>query len=95
MPESKRTDPATGLHLDDSGQIALNPMTGWIAASGIGMNAVLAIEYLSSPEELRTASRSQIQFVLTPQQCLEVSVTLTKLANKILENSAKDNGPAN
>ena len=70
---------------DSDGNIIANPVTGWTSASFAEMTVVLAIHYASTLQALESGENKSIQFVLTPQQCLELAARLTILANSALD----------
>ena len=73
------------LGKDSSGNIVVHPVTEWATAPLAGMYALLAFEYRL--EELSNETGA-VQFVLTPQQCLELAEVLTRRAKEILGPSA-------
>jgi hypothetical protein len=79
---------------DSDGNIITNPVTGWTSAWFAGMTVVLAIRYASTPQALESGENKSIQFVLTPQQCLELAARLTTLANSVLDQPPSSK-PAN
>ena len=60
------------LETNSDGGIILKPVTGWKILPVAGMSALLAIQYVETPEELEKGNSKQIQLVLMPQQCLGV-----------------------
>jgi hypothetical protein len=86
-------DPRTGLDLDESGNIIMFPVSGWTTVSAMDSAVILALTYLRSPEELQTNSQSQIQFVMTPPQCLEIAEALRRAGEKLM--SATPGGGVN
>ena len=74
---------ASELDKDASGNVILRPVMEWITGTAAETGVILAIRYLESPEQFQTGGK-RVQLVLTPQQCLALSETLTKLANNIL-----------
>lgn len=79
-------DPRQLLETDQNGNIVTKPVTGWITGTVADIDVILAIQYAQSPLELQTGRNKSIQFVLKPQQCLELSEKLKTLANRLLEN---------
>jgi len=79
--------PELELHKDKNGNIATNPVTGWITGTLAGIAVLLAIQYPQTPEEIANPSK-QIQFALMPQQCLELAEKLTTLAKRVLEDQS-------
>jgi hypothetical protein len=79
---------------DEDGNIITNPVTGWVSTTFAEMSVLLAIRYAPTPEALESGDSKSIQFVMTPQQCLELSERLTKLA-KIVLGQALPEKPAN
>ena len=69
---------------DKDGNIITNPVTGWVSSTFAEMGVILAIHYAPTPEALETGEYKVMQFVMTPQQCLELADRLTKLANIVL-----------
>jgi hypothetical protein len=63
------------------------PVTGWITATLAEISVLLAIQYLENPLESESGDRL-IQFVLMPQQCLELAEKLTTLAKRVLEGES-------
>ena len=72
------------LETDRNGQIIAKPVIGWTTATVAGMSVILAIRYIETLAEIETGGKS-LQLALTPQQCLELSETLTRLAKKNLQ----------
>ena len=68
---------------DKHGNILTKPVVGWTTASLGEVAILLAIHYANTPAEIKTGHRS-IQFVLTPQQCLELGEKLTTMGNHLL-----------
>jgi hypothetical protein len=83
VADLKRTDPATGLQLDKDGNICLSPVTGWVTAKLAESSILLAVKYAESEYDLASGGK-QIQFALTPQQCLDLSAKLTTLAKSLM-----------
>lgn len=79
---------------DQDGNIITNPVTGWVSTTFAGMGVILAVRYAPTPEALESGESKSIQFVMTPQQCLELSERLTKLAKIVLGRPIPDK-PAN
>jgi hypothetical protein len=79
---------------DATGDIFTRPVVGWLIAPVAGMSAIVAIQYVETPLELERGDKRQIQFVLTPQQCLELAEALTKQARDLL-NQPKTGKPPN
>jgi len=75
------------LETDSEGNVILKPVTGWRTAPVAGTAVFLAVEYVSTPAELAARDTTTIQFVLTPQQCLELAETLTRQARRQLGES--------
>jgi len=71
------------LETDANGMIVTRPVLGWTTAPVAGSAVILQIQYAETPQELKTGGRS-LQFVLTPPQSLELAETLTKQAQRIL-----------
>jgi len=69
---------------DENGIVVTKPVMGWIIAPAAGIAVVLGIRYAETEEEIGTGGR-QIQFVLMPQQCLELAEVLTKQAKHLLQ----------
>jgi hypothetical protein len=72
------------FELDSDGKIITKPVTGWTTAVVAEIAVLLAIQYIDHPQEIETGGK-QIQFVLMPQQCLELAEKLTTLAKRVLE----------
>lgn len=79
---------------DSDGNIITNPVTGWTSACFAQMTVVLAIHYAPTPLALESGENKSIQFVLTPQQCLELAERLTKLARYVLDQPPPANPPS-
>ncbi len=79
---------------DKDGNVITNPVTGWVSSTFAEMAVILAVHYAPTPEALESGESRSIQFVLTPQQCLELAVGLTKLANFVLDQPLPEK-PAN
>jgi hypothetical protein len=76
---------AADLQKDANGNIITKPMTGWFMTTAFRIAVLLAVQYVETPAELESTDRHQIQFVMTPQQCLELADRLTKVANRVLD----------
>lgn len=74
------------LETDKDGMIMTKPVTGWSIHAMQDIAILLAIEYVDTPEQLKTGPTYQIQLALLPQQCLELANVLTRSGNKLLEN---------
>jgi hypothetical protein len=72
---------------DQDGNILTKPVTGWITGTLAEISVLLAIQYLESPLEIENGDKL-IQFVLTPQQSLELAEKLTTLAKRVLEDES-------
>ena len=83
------------LETDSNGDIITKPVTGWITAPVAEIAVLLAIQYVETPLALETGDNKSIQLVLTPQQCLELSERLTKLAKSLIEDQSHSEKPAN
>jgi hypothetical protein len=79
---------------DSDGNIITNPVTGWVSSTFAEMGIILALHYAPTPQALESGKNSSIQFVLTPQQCLELAERLTKLAHIVLDQPLPEK-PAN
>jgi hypothetical protein len=71
------------LRTDENGNIVTMPVTGWITGTLAEIAVLLAFQYAETQEEIGNANK-QIQFVLMPQQCLELAEKLTTLAKRVL-----------
>jgi len=71
---------------DDAGNLVLKPVTGWTSAEVAGIGVLLAIQFADTPAQLEKDECSRLQLYLTPQQCLELSERLTKLARHLLRS---------
>jgi len=78
------SDIISQLEKDGEGNILLNPVIGWALRPAAEISGLLAIQYIQTPQEFETGGKT-IAFVLTPQQCLELSAALTKLAKRMLD----------
>jgi hypothetical protein len=74
------------LKTDGTGNILLNPVTGWTMAPVAEIAVLLAIEYAPYPAGLETGERQSLQFVLTPPKALELAEALTRQAKRLLES---------
>lgn len=54
------------------------------------MSVLLAIQYSRDAQELENGSIRQIQFLLMPQECLELADLLTRQGKRLLESPPKD-----
>ncbi len=79
---------------DKDGNVITNPVTGWVSTTFAEMGVILAMHYAPTPEALESGKNKSIQFVMTPQQCLELAARLTKLANIVLGQPVPEK-PAN
>ena len=82
------------LAKDQDGNILTKPVTGWITGTLADIAVLLAIQYLESPLETENGDKL-IQFVLTPQQSLEIAQKLTTLAKRLLEDESQTGKPPN
>jgi hypothetical protein len=89
MPDSISQD----LKRDEDGNIETKPVTGWITGAIAESAVLLAIQYAEKPEDIDSGVSNQIQFVLTPQQSLELAAKLTTLANKVQQALHPDKRP--
>jgi hypothetical protein len=71
------------LEIGPDGMIVTRPVLGWTTAPAAGTAVIARIQYAERPEELQTGGKA-IQFVLTPQQALELAEILTTQAQRIL-----------
>ena len=78
------------LELDAAGMVVTRPVLGWTTAPVAEMAVILQIQYSERPADMSNGGKS-IQFVLTPQQCLELAEILTTQANRVL--ASKASGP--
>lgn len=71
--------------LDDTGNVAVAPVAGWLAASFAGMGVVIRLDYLDGPEALaRMDVSASPQFMLLPAQALELAEALRVRAEAAL-----------
>lgn len=75
------------LETDAAGNVITRPILGCIVSPLGGMAILLQVQYAEKPEELKTGGRS-LQFVMTPQQGLEIAETLAKQARRMLDAPA-------
>jgi hypothetical protein len=84
-PKSSGHGRASGVtppfETDSEGNVILKPVTGWAMAPVAETAVLLQIQY--SDAEFETNDK-KIQFVLTPQKCLELAEVLTKQARRLL-----------
>jgi hypothetical protein len=71
------------IETDGKGHVITKPVTGYTLAPVAGIAVLLAIRYVESPEELESGTSKQIQFVLTPPQCLEIAGAMTRQAERL------------
>lgn len=76
---------AQDLKKDENGNIITMPLTEWFMTSAFQMAVLLAVRYAETQQELESDDTHQIQFLLTPRQCLELADRLTKVANRVLD----------
>jgi hypothetical protein len=69
---------------DRDGNIITKPVIGWTTATLADISVLLVIQYIETPQEIETGGKS-IQFVMMPQQCLELAEKLTTLAKRVLD----------
>jgi len=72
------------LQKDENGNVVTKPITGWSVTPVAEISILLAIEYIETLEEFENDGRHQIQFVVTPHECLNLAETLTKLGKRLL-----------
>jgi hypothetical protein len=72
------------LETDNSGNVITKPVTAWALRPVAEMAVLLVMRYINSPEEFETGG-DQVQFVMTPQQCLELAEVLTRQAKAVLQ----------
>lgn len=75
---------AQPFETDQQGNVITKPVTGYTTAPVAGIAVLLAVQYVESQAELETGHSKQIQFVLTPQQSLEIADSLRRQAERIL-----------
>lgn len=80
------------IEKDNEGNMILRPVTEWITGTVAGVAVLLGIRYSETPEDIDTGK--SVQFVLTPQQSLELAATLTKLAKRVLDPSETGTRPS-
>lgn len=80
---------------DRDGNIISKPVMGWALMPVAGIAVLLAILYAETPQELETGDTRQIQFVLTPQACLELAERLTSIGKELLESHSPADKPPN
>lgn len=71
------------LQKDEQGYIICKPIKELMATAIAGTSVLLVVRYIDSPEQLQKDEFGQIQFGLTPQQCLDLANLLQKAAGKI------------
>ena len=79
---------AIQLKTNDSGNIITKPVTGYVIAPVAEIAVLLAIQYADNPQDIDKEEKPQIQFVLTPQQCLEIAAAMTRRARILLGDQA-------
>lgn len=78
---------------DGKGVIITKPMTGWTCALFAEIGIILAIHYADNPQALEVGESKSLQFVLTPQQSIDLADQLKKLAKRALDHTSEK--PAN
>ena len=73
--------------LDDEGNVKSAPLTGWDIVSLADTALIARLKFADSFEEFRTGGRA-IQLLLTPHVALDLAQELTKLAQRILGQTA-------
>lgn len=76
--------PKITLQKDDEGNVLTNPITNWVLTPAAEIAILLAVQYVETQDQLERWDTHQIQFVLTPQQGLELAEKLTKLAQWLM-----------
>jgi hypothetical protein len=69
---------------DSHGTIIAKPVVEWMSASFKGLGVILALHYVESAEELEGGKSKSIQFLFTPQLCLDMAEKITAQANIVL-----------
>lgn len=75
------------LQTDAQGNIITKPVIGWTTGILAKISVLLAIQYIETPAEFETGGKT-LQFVLMPQQCLELAEKLTTLAQHVLQDDS-------
>jgi hypothetical protein len=78
----------TEFETDSDGNIITTPIGGWVMANFAEVGIILGLRYVPTPEALDTGERRSTQFVMTPQQCLELGDALTRLAKKVMDQTS-------
>lgn len=79
-----------GLQIGDDGNIITKPVMGWSTVSAAGVAVIVVIHYVDTPAELQTGNSKQIQLILRPEMCQEMSVSLSNAAKLLLQNRPED-----
>jgi hypothetical protein len=70
--------------LDENGEIKLQPVTGFTIAPVATIAVLLQIEYVENQTALETQDTERKQFVIYPQQALEIAEALRRAAEPLL-----------
>lgn len=81
-------DSGMQFELDDDGKVILLPVIGWRAGPIKDIGVILAVRYIDSDQP--ETEVKVVQFALTPQKALDLSETLTKMANRVLKEQGSD-----
>ena len=75
-------DAFAGWAKRQSGELVINPLTGWDAFVPFGMACGLRIHYASSDAELLRGEFQYLPLVLTPAQARELAAVLLRSADR-------------
>ena len=70
--------------LNENGEVKLQPLTGFAIAPVATIAVMLRIEYVESQAALEKGDRERKQFVLYPQEALNLAETLKRVAAPLL-----------
>ena len=70
--------------VDENGEVKLQPVTGFAVAPMATIAVMVQVDYVESEEALETECTERKQFVLYPQQALELAEALKKVASPLL-----------
>lgn len=80
----QRNEMARPYETDENGNVITKPVTGYDIGPVYKICVFLAVQYVDKPEELEAGPSKQIQFVLTPSQCLDLAAALKRNADRLM-----------
>lgn len=77
--------PQQPFNLNEDGNVIIFPLTGWVITTAMESAVLLRLEYAETPAALKMGDLSALQLIANPQQTLDLAISLTKTARRILD----------